>query len=85
NHVWHLFVIKTNYREALQRYMKDNGVQTLIHYPIPPHLQNAYSQYNKLSLPITEEIHKTVLSIPMSPTLSDEEINRVISIVNGFD
>ncbi|EIA0233131.1 DegT/DnrJ/EryC1/StrS family aminotransferase [Escherichia coli] len=85
NHVWHLFVIKTNYREALQRYMKDNGVQTLIHYPIPPHLQNAYSQYNKLSLPITEEIHKTVLSIPMSPTLSDEETNRVISIVNGFD
>lgn len=83
-HVWHLFVIKTNEREKLQSYLKDNGIQTLIHYPVPPHLQEAYSEYNHLSLPLTENIHQRVLSIPLSPTLTNEEITWVISAINGF-
>lgn len=84
SHVWHLFVIKTECREELQLYLKDKGIQTLIHYPIPPHLQEAYKQYNHLSLPLTENIHKCVLSIPMSPTLTDDEISYIISMLNGF-
>ncbi|HEY1845574.1 MAG TPA: DegT/DnrJ/EryC1/StrS family aminotransferase [Buttiauxella sp.] len=84
NHVWHLFVIKTNYREELQGYLKLKGIQTLIHYPIPPHLQEAYPEYNYLSLPVTEGIHQRVLSIPMSPTLSDDEVTLVIAALNGF-
>jgi dTDP-4-amino-4,6-dideoxygalactose transaminase len=84
NHVWHVFVIKTDYREELQRYLKQEGIQTLIHYPIPPHLQGAYSEYSHLSLPITEKIHHRVLSIPMSPMLTDDEVSRVISSLNGF-
>ncbi len=61
-HVWHLFVIRTNQRDALQKYLLDHGVQTLIHYPIPPHKQQAYKEWNNLSYPISEQIHQQVLS-----------------------
>ncbi|MDM9617210.1 DegT/DnrJ/EryC1/StrS family aminotransferase [Kosakonia cowanii] len=83
-HVWHLFVIQTDYRESLREYLSANGIQTLIHYPIPPHKQEAYPEYNHISLPVTEEIHKKVLSIPMGPTLTDDEVSYVISTLNGF-
>ncbi len=66
-HVWHLFVVRTPEREKLQNYLTEKGVQTLIHYPIPPHKQEAYVEMNNLSFPITEEIHKIVLSLPISP------------------
>ena len=84
NHVWHLFVLKTNQREELQRWLNKHNVQSLIHYPIPPHKQNAYNDMKELSLPLTESLHAKVLSIPMDPTMSDEDINSVINALNGF-
>ena len=84
-HVWHLFVIRTSKREKLQKYLQENGVQTLIHYPIPPHKQKAYAKFNHLSFPITEKIHLEVLSLPISPVLEDAEVVKVIEIINNFD
>ncbi|CAH5887784.1 dTDP-3-amino-3%2C6-dideoxy-alpha-D-galactopyranose transaminase [Enterobacter cloacae] len=84
NHVWHLFVLKTNQREGLQRWLNKHNIQSLIHYPIPPHKQNAYNDMKELSLPLTESLHAKVLSIPMDPTMSDEDINSVINALNGF-
>lgn len=83
-HVWHLFVIRTSEREKLQNYLTENGIQTLIHYPIPPHKQKAYKYYNRLSFPRTEKIHKEVLSLPISPVMEDEEILRVVSMLNLY-
>lgn len=83
-HVWHLFVIRTDKRDNLQKYLLENGIQTLIHYPIPPHKQRAYKYYNHLSFPITEQIHDQVLSLPISPVMEDEEIEQVIEIINQF-
>ena len=83
-HVWHLFVIRTNQREALQKYLLDHGVQTLIHYPIPPHKQQAYKEWNNLNYPISEQIHDEVLSLPMGPTLSAVDAERVIALCNQF-
>lgn len=83
-HVWHLFVIRTEKRDELQKYLLENGVQTLIHYPIPPHKQKAYKYYNHLSFPITEKIHNEVLSLPISPVMTDDEVEKVIMLVNGY-
>lgn len=83
-HVWHLFVIRTQEREKLQNYLTENGVQTLIHYPIPPHQQQAYKEMNDLSFPVTEKIHHMVLSLPISPVMTDEEIDTVITALNAF-
>lgn len=84
SHVWHLFVIRCAYRERLQIYLRNEGIETLIHYPIPPHKQRAYQKYNHLHLPITEQLHKEVLSLPISPVMSDEEVQKVICAVNAF-
>ena len=83
-HVWHLFVIRTDNRVKLQEYLSQNGIQTLIHYPIPPHKQRAYNQMNELSYPISEKIHKEVLSIPMSQVLTDNEIDKVVLTLNRY-
>ena len=83
-HVWHLFVIRTENRDALQKYLIENGIQTLIHYPIPPHQQQAYKEWNELSFPISEKIHEEVLSLPISPMMTEEEVEKVIAIVNRF-
>lgn len=83
-HVWHLFVVSVDEREGFQKYLADNGVQTLIHYPVPPHLQPAYASMKDLSLPVTEKIHKRVLSLPMSPLLTDAQVQSVIDIVNAY-
>ena len=83
-HVWHLFVIRTKKRDELQKYLLDNGIQTLIHYPIPPHHQLAYKEFSLTKLTITEEIHKTVLSLPISPILSNEETLKVINVLNSY-
>ena len=83
-HVWHLFVIRTNQREALQQYLLNHGVQTLIHYPIPPHKQQAYKEWNNLNYPISEQIHNEVLSLPMGPTLSAVDADRIIALCNQF-
>jgi len=84
NHVWHLFVIRTQQREALQQHLTEQGVQTLIHYPIAPHQQQAYQAWSKQSCPLTESIHQQVLSLPISPVITAEEVNRVIEAVNIF-
>ena len=84
-HVWHLFVIRTKYRKYLQDYLEENGVGTVIHYPIPIHKQKAYGEYNNLSLPNAEELANTVLSLPMYYGMTDEEIQYVIDCINDFD
>ena len=84
-HVWHLFVVRSENREALQQYLAENGVQTLIHYPIPPHKQQAYKEWNDLSYPISEKIHDEVISLPMGPTLSLEDVEKVIQLCNSFN
>ena len=84
NHVFHLFVVRAKLRDSLQEYLKQSDIETLIHYPIPPHKQQAYLAWNNLSYPITESIHREVLSLPISPTLSDTDVNRVIDTVNSF-
>lgn len=82
--VWHLFVIRTLLRDAFQHYLSDNGVQTLIHYPIPPHKQQAYHEWNDMILPISERIHREVLSLPISPVHTDEEIMHICKIINNW-
>lgn len=84
-HVFHLFVVRHSDRDALAKYLTENKIQTVIHYPIPPHLQKAYSEYNNLNLPITEKIHKEVLSLPISPVLIDEDVAKIIAAINGFN
>jgi dTDP-4-amino-4,6-dideoxygalactose transaminase len=83
-HVWHLFVIRCNNRNHLQQYLSENEIQTLIHYPIPPHKQKAYKEWGNLNLPITENIHQEVLSLPISPVMTDSEINKIISVLNNY-
>lgn len=83
-HVWHVFVIRCEQRDALQRYLADNGIQTLIHYPIPPHKQQAYCEWNNLSYPISEKIHTEVLSLPIGPTLNTKDMYKIISVCNSF-
>ncbi|MNL10466.1 dTDP-3-amino-3,6-dideoxy-alpha-D-galactopyranose transaminase [compost metagenome] len=83
-HVWHLFVVRTDNRNELQSYLQENGIQTLIHYPIPPHKQEAYKELSSLYLPITELIHEQVLSLPISPVMSDEEVDKVINVLNNY-
>lgn len=83
--VFHIFPIRTGNRDALQTYLKEKGVQTIIHYPIPPHKQEAYKEWNHLSFPITEQIHAEELSLPMSPTLTDEQVDYVIGCINRFE
>jgi dTDP-4-amino-4,6-dideoxygalactose transaminase len=84
NHTWHLFVIKTEYRDQLQAYMAEKGIQTLIHYPIPPHKQHSYEDWNELSFPIAERFSREVLSLPMSPVLKESDLEFVIQSLNSF-
>lgn len=84
NHVFHLFVVRTENRQNLQDYLLKNGIETVIHYPIPPHKQKAFPEWNNLSFPITEKIHDEVLSLPISPIMTDDEVSIVISILNKY-
>jgi len=84
NHVFHLFVIRTENREELQGYLTQNNVQTVIHYPVPPHKQKAFPEWNNLSFPITEKIHNEVLSLPISPVLTEREVSFVIDVLNRY-
>lgn len=83
-HVFHLFVVRSSKRDDLQAYLSRNGIQTLIHYPIPPHKQSAYKDWNSLSFPITEKIHDEVLSLPISPILTDDEVEIIVQKVNTY-
>ncbi len=84
SHVWHLFVVQCQHRSALQEYLNDAGIQTLIHYPIPPHKQRAYKALNKLPLPLTEALHQQVLSLPLDPSMNNLAVEQVIKVVNQF-
>ncbi len=84
-HVWHLFVVRCKRRNDLQEYLTNNGIQTLIHYPIPPNKQLAYAEMNHLDFPLTNAIHDEVLSLPISPVLTVDEVGKVIAILNNFD
>ena len=83
-HVFHIFTIFSDDRDSLQKYLTEKGIGTNIHYPIPPHKQECYKEWNDLSLPVTEKIHETELSIPMSPCLTDEEVQYVIDALNAW-
>jgi dTDP-4-amino-4,6-dideoxygalactose transaminase len=83
-HVWHLFVVRCADRDGLQRYLADHDIQTLIHYPTPPHKQEAYKEWNGLTFPVTEQIHREVLSLPISPIMTDEEVSSVIRVINQW-
>jgi dTDP-4-amino-4,6-dideoxygalactose transaminase len=83
-HVWHLFVIKTPQRNLLQQWLKDKGIETLVHYPCAPHQQHAYAEFSQLCLPVTEELQHQVLSLPMDPTLTDIQVEWVIQSCNQY-
>jgi dTDP-4-amino-4,6-dideoxygalactose transaminase len=84
DHVWHVFVIRCAERERLQKHLSESGIETLIHYPISPHQQPAYKDWNGLSFPITELIHKEVLSLPISPIMKEHELKKIVDSVNDF-
>ena len=83
-HVHHLFVIRTEKRDELRSYLENNGVQALIHYPVPPHKQKAYKEWNEKRFPVTEKIHREVLTLPMSSVLTEDEVGRVIDLLNRY-
>ncbi|EFB9581732.1 DegT/DnrJ/EryC1/StrS family aminotransferase, partial [Escherichia coli] len=82
NHVWHLFVIRIKDRDSLQHYLTKHNIQTVIHYPTPPHRQLAYKEFKDLCFPLSEELHREVISIPMDPTLTEEQVSYVINVLN---
>lgn len=84
SHVWHLFVIRCDKRDRLQAYLHDKGIGTMIHYPIPPHHQEALAELLDLELPITEQIHRQVLSLPLNPAMGDNDIDQVVRAVNTW-
>jgi len=83
-HVWHLFVVRCKHRDKLQGYLSEQGIQTLIHYPIPPHQQHAYSDWNHDNYPVTEKIHQEVLSLPMNPVLSIVDVQKIVHDINNW-
>ena len=84
SNVWHVFPVRTERRDGFQAYLAEKGIQTVIHYPIPPHRQPAYTEWHDLKLPITEKIHETIVSLPISPVMTEDDISGVIAAVNRF-
>ncbi len=84
SHVWHLFIVRCAKRDRLAAHLKEEGIGTLIHYPIPPHQQKAYAEWNANSYPVTEEIHQTVLSLPLDISMDDEDVARIVEACNRF-
>lgn len=84
DHVWHLFVIRTKNRDALQKYLLENGIQTLIHYPLAPHKQEAYQEWNSESYLISEQIHDEVLSLPISGVQDSKDTKKIVEILNDY-
>ncbi|HEX2934264.1 MAG TPA: DegT/DnrJ/EryC1/StrS family aminotransferase [Bacteroidales bacterium] len=84
-HTWHLYVIRSKKRDELQQYLTEHGVHTIIHYPVPIHKQPAYKELNTLSLPLTELLHNEVLSLPMGPTMTEDEALYVAQVLNNFN
>jgi dTDP-4-amino-4,6-dideoxygalactose transaminase len=84
SHVWHLFVVRVGNRDVFQQYLSDNGIQTVIHYPIPPHKQKAYKEFNSDSYPITEKIHDEVISLPIYPGIPSQQLDVIVEKINSF-
>lgn len=84
-HAWHLFVIRCVHRDALQRHLQAHGIQSQVHYPVPPHRQPAYAHLQNVALPITELLHEEVLSLPLGPTLRNEDVDHVIAACQSFE
>ncbi|MFT4693840.1 MAG: dTDP-4-amino-4,6-dideoxygalactose transaminase [Francisella sp.] len=84
NHAWHVFVIRTVNRDEFQQYLLDNGIQTVIHYPIPPHKQLAYTELSKNNYPISEQIHEEVLSLPIGQHLSMDDVEFIVNFINKY-
>lgn len=84
SHVFHIFPIRCKRRDELQKYLTENGIQTIIHYPIPPHQQECYKDWSNQTFPITETIHNEELSLPMSPVMTEEEVKEVVRVLNRF-
>lgn len=83
-HVWHCFTVRSKNREAFQKYLLYNGIQTVIHYPIPPHKQAAYKEWVDNSYPVSEKIHHMIISLPISPVMSDTEVKEIIAVANKY-
>jgi dTDP-4-amino-4,6-dideoxygalactose transaminase len=83
-HVWHVFAVRVSNRDDFQKYLSDKGIQTVIHYPIPPHKQLAYSELNVVSYPVSEKIHNEIISLPISPVMTKEQVDYVIEVVNNY-
>jgi dTDP-4-amino-4,6-dideoxygalactose transaminase len=84
SHVFHVFAVRTTNRKQFQQYLSINGIQTIIHYPIPPHKQPAYSEWNHLGYPLSEKIHNEIISLPISPVMEKDECRKVVEIINNF-
>ncbi|MGP1368140.1 MAG: DegT/DnrJ/EryC1/StrS family aminotransferase [Treponema sp.] len=84
SNVFHIFPILSKKRDDLQKYLEQNGIGTVIHYPIPPHKQKCYADWNSLNLPITEMLHERELSLPIGPTVTDEQVQYVIGMINNW-
>lgn len=84
NHIFHVFVVQVEDRKGFVSYLESKGIQILIHYPIPPHKQEALKDYAELNLPLTETIHETILSLPISPVISNDDVDKVIQTVNSY-
>ncbi len=84
-HVWHIFIIRTKKREELQKYLLAQGIQTLMHYPVPPHQQEAYAEWKELLFPLTEKIHHEVLSLPISGIQSLEDTKKIVEVIDDFN
>ena len=84
-HAWHLFVVRCHRRDALQRHLQAQGVQSQVHYPVPPHRQPAYAELREAWLPLTERLHEEVLSLPLGPSLGEDAVARVIAACNAFE
>jgi dTDP-4-amino-4,6-dideoxygalactose transaminase len=82
--VWHLFVVRCPRRDAFRAYLHEQGIGTDVHYPTPPYQQRAYPEFSHLSLPITEQLHRDVVSLPLNPTLTDADADYIISRINAW-
>lgn len=84
SNVWHVFAVRVTNRDRFQKYLSKSGIQTVIHYPIPPHKQPAYQEWNNKSFPISEKIHGEIISLPISPVMKPEEVEFVCKVVNSY-
>jgi dTDP-4-amino-4,6-dideoxygalactose transaminase len=84
-HVWHVFVVRCDDRDGLSGYLEANGIQTNVHYPTAPHRQGAYGEWRDRSYPVSEKIHREVVSLPVSPVMADDDVEQVVKVVNAWN